>query len=115
MLLHNLIFGAFLTYIPGKEDHKDLIQAIKQNKVLPNSGITICEHIAKDVKEKLSDKPNFSEFFGKDIYLVPIPKSSLMKPGMLWVSKTLAEEFSKLGMGKVFDYLESYSQETSSL
>src|SRR3989344_7665142 len=114
MLLSNLKFGAFLTYLPKKEEYKGFIQTLKQDKVLPNSGITICERIAKEVKEKLSNNPKFSEFFGSDVYLVPVPKSSLMKPGMLWVSKRLAEEFSKLDMGKVFDCLERKIQVTKS-
>lgn len=103
MLLSKLKFGAFLTYVPREEKHKEFIHAIKQDKVLPKSGIPFSERIAKEVKAKLG---NNSEFFGKDISLVPVPKSSLMKPDTLWVSKRLAEEFAKLGMGIVFDCLE---------
>jgi len=106
MLLSNLKFGAFLTYVPRKEEHKRFIQSIKQDKVLSNLGITISERIAREVKEKMSNNPNFSDFFGSDVYLVPVPKSSLMKSDTLWVSKRLAEEFSKLGMGNILDCLE---------
>lgn len=114
MLLSSLKFGAFLTYAPKKEEHKGFIQMVKQDKVLPNSGITICERIAKEVKQKLSSNKNFSSFFGNDVSLVPVPKSSLMKPGMLWVSKRLAEEFSKLNMGNILDCLERKTQVTKS-
>lgn len=106
MLLSSLKYGAFLTYVPKKEEHKRFIQMVKQDKILPNLGITICERIAKEVKQKLSNDQNFSEFFGNDVSLVPVPKSSLMKPGTLWVPKRIAEELAKLGMGKVFDCLE---------
>ena len=88
----------YFSILFNKVESRDL-SYVRRNRL-------ISERIAKEVKEKLSNNPKFSEFFSDDIYLVPVPKSSLIKPGMLWVSKRLAEEFSKLKMGIVFDCLE---------
>jgi len=114
MLLSNLRFGAFLSYVPKKEEHKALVQALKQDKVFSDSGITICERIAKEVKEKLVINPEFSEFFGDNVFLVPAPKSSLTKPGTLCVPKRLAEEFSKIRIGTILDCLERITEVTKS-
>jgi len=66
------------------------------------------QYIARYIKENLNEEKfakKFS-FFGNDTLLIPIPKSSLMKEGTLWVPKRIAQELEKQGLGRYVDLLE---------
>ena len=103
MSLSSLKFASFLSYKPKYEGHKDLISAIKQDKIHPKRGLPVSEAVAQDVKEKIE---NFKDFFGPEVYLVPVPKSVPIKQGMLWVPERIARELEKVGLGRFFDCLE---------
>ena len=116
MLLSSLDYGAFLTYSPwGTNDisatSRNWMGYLKRDSIIrnvniPTSGfIPFSEFIAQSIKNELTNFP-FKDFFGSHIYLVPVPGSSLMKEGTLWVPKNLVDVFSKQGLGKPFICLE---------
>jgi len=75
------------------------------------------EYVATYIKKNL-DKKEFAakfRFFSNDAILIPIPKSTLMKEGTLWVPKRIALELEKQGLGRYIDLLERiYSVNRSS-
>jgi hypothetical protein len=64
----------------------------------PNPPILMSESISKEVKERITTLP-FAHFFRGNPILVPIPKSSLMKPGTLWVPQRLANALVRNELG----------------
>jgi len=69
------------------------------------------EYVATYIKKNL-DKKEFAakfRFFSNDAILIPIPKSTLMKEGTLWVPKRIALELEKQGLGRYTDLLERIS------
>ncbi len=79
--------------------------AIKADKVLQTEKILTSVHIAKIVAQKRTE-PAFSGFFGPDVTLVPVPSTSLLQTGSLWVPRRLADALLKEGLGaNVREYL----------
>ena len=112
MLLSTLEYAAYLSYTPRgtteeAERSKKIMHFIKQERLVSyqsNPAIPMSEFIAKSLKDELEKLP-FANFFGEDVSLVPIPKTSLMKEGTLWVPQRLVKAFSKFNLGKEFDCL----------
>ena len=42
----------------------------------------------------------FADYFGEDVLLVPVPKSSLMKRDTLWVPERISKALARKGLGK---------------
>lgn len=63
------------------------------------------DYVAQKVRAQLRNMP-FASFLGPDVYLVPAPRSSPLKEGMLWVPRNIVEAFSKEGLGRAFICLE---------
>lgn len=114
MLLSTLEYGAYLSYSPRGTTKKEIesrtwMQLIKnENLVTSNpdfpSPVPMSEFIAKRLSDRLNSLP-FKDFFGKYVSLVPVPKSSLMQKGTLWVPKALVQAFCEQGLGKELDCL----------
>lgn len=107
MLLHDLPFGAFLTYTPrvqseAQKGAKDRMYDLKGDRVLPGAGIPMTAWIAAAVKEAMAPI-HFGYFFGPTVTLVPVPHSSLTMPGTLWVPMNLATALQRAGLGGVVD------------
>ena len=81
--------------------------ALKNDRAVIDGTTTISmvDWVAKTVHEELTTLP-FKSFFDDAPILVPVPKSSLMKPDTLWVPDMLAKALSKQGLGKVVQLLE---------
>lgn len=114
MLLSKLEYGALLSYTPKPqtEDEKasrTLMYRLKTDsvsKIGAAEPLPFSLYIAKHIARKISALP-FSDFFGPKTTLVPVPKSSLLKQGILWVPQRLAEAFVKEGLGgKAVEYLK---------
>lgn len=72
---------------------------LKKNHALRlSSGTrTITQHLAQRL---LEEEPGFvRDFLGADVALVPIPRSSLSKPGALWPALELAQALHAVGLG----------------
>jgi predicted amidophosphoribosyltransferase len=110
MLISELEFGSFLAYCPDKntqsekiKESKNIMLFLKKDQIIEDHPMS--EIIAERVKNNLSTLP-FKEFFGKDVALIPVPKSSLMKTDSLWVSDRLASALANKGLGIHFPCLE---------
>jgi len=70
---------------------------LKNDKVT-KSGILMSEYLARALKKEIANLP-FVDFFNSKVTLVPTPKSSLLKPGTLWVPERLTASMVKNGLG----------------
>jgi len=87
-----------------EKDARNLMFLIKQEKLISNPPIAMSEYIARKIAGELAVLP-FKNFFGRDVFLVPIPKSSLMATGTLWVPHRLVQALCKFNLGSEFNCL----------
>jgi|SRR3989344_5443758 len=118
MLISELDFGSYLAYSPRGSSElakksRNILNLIKFEKNLQEPNIFMSEFVAKKMKGDISNLP-FKDFFGPDVFLVPAPKSSLMKPNSLWASEKIAKALSKEGFGICFPCLERVTAVTKS-
>jgi predicted amidophosphoribosyltransferase len=97
-------FGSLLTYSPrGISEHeqrsKTTMQRLKNDEPGSNPPILMSDFISRVVKERMTTLP-FAEFFKINPILVPIPNSSWMQVGTLWVPQRLANALIQNGLGK---------------
>jgi predicted amidophosphoribosyltransferase len=106
MLLHNLEFGALLSYTPrGDIKSKDLMLLLKRDSYVEDPPILMSQWIAKVIKQYMNTLP-FATFFQTNTVLVPTPKSSLMQRETLWVPHRIATALVEVGLGKqIIPYL----------
>jgi predicted amidophosphoribosyltransferase len=81
---------------------KDVMFAIKTDSFVEQSGqppILMSRWIAKTVQQEMSTLP-FVPLFKQDTVLVPVPSSSLMQPGTLWVPDRIASALAATGVGR---------------
>lgn len=107
-LLSQLSFAALCSYSPhgnGPQDlqSQDLTYRLKNGGIVSVSGtsIPIARWIAQRVKTGGVAAEKLNEFFSPSTLLVPVPRSSLMKKGMLWVPMQMVEALSEVGLGRV--------------
>lgn len=103
MDISEIEFGALLSYsVRGTskkdEESKSAMRNLKQDNIL-NSGILTSEYVAQSMKKNIERYP-FVDFFNSNTILVPIPRSSLPLPGMLWVPERITTALVKNGLGK---------------
>jgi hypothetical protein len=104
MDLSQLEFGALLTYAPRGDSpeirhSKDVMFALKMDRLVGDPPIPMSEWTAKAIQRKMTELP-FASFFQPNTILVPTPKSSLMKPNTLWVPERIAAALVGRGIGK---------------
>jgi len=111
MLLSELKFGSYLTYTPRPNSDegkyaKNYVNSIKMEIGIPTDPpLFMSDRVAKNIKAGIDETP-LKDFFGRDVALVPVPKSSLMQLNSLWVPLKLATAFSKEGFGTCYPCLE---------
>ncbi len=103
MNISEIEFGSLLTYAPrGTSKEANLARTVmtflKNDKVM-NSGILTSEYMAQIIKKEINRFP-FENYFNSNTILIPAPKSSLLKPGTLWVPERLTTALIKNGFGK---------------
>ncbi|MGC8773478.1 MAG: phosphoribosyltransferase [Conexivisphaera sp.] len=102
-------FGSLLAYSPRLKDDPshELMIYLKNNLPLKDGSETACA-TAHLLRQKIGrESVPFSDFFlGHEAVLIPVPKSSLMKPGDLWVPLEIAGCMEKEGLGRVQVALE---------
>ena len=108
MRLTELEFGSFLTYTPrGTSDRaknaRDFMLVLKQEGFVedPTNGKTkiMSNWVAEKIQRDLQTLP-FRHFFQDNPLLVPIPKSSLMQSGSLWVPQRISVALLEVGLGR---------------
>jgi predicted amidophosphoribosyltransferase len=87
---------------PAMQDANDVMLAIKGDTFAGNPPMLMSERIAKAIQENMKGLP-FAYFFHPDTVLVPVPKSSLMQAGSLWVPLRIATALAKRGVGSQVD------------
>lgn len=102
MLLSEVGFGSFLSYTPrpfteaGRQS-KNVMWSLKANQLLGNPPISVAERIAQRLAEQREALP-FRHFFDGTAIAIPVPKSSLAKPGSLWVPLMLCNALKAAGL-----------------
>ena len=108
-----LVFASLLSYTPHPEtpdQHttKGVMLALKQGRRYRNPPISISQLVALRTLERVQ-AGEFSGFFGTDVTAVPVPSSSLKKPGSLWIPHDLAVALQEVGLvGEVLELVERH-------
>lgn len=106
VLVSRLIYGSYFAYTPRPTTYeqqlsKDLMYKIKNEKPYGNPPEFFSEYFAKVITQE-----QFPDFFGEDVSLVPVPKSSLMQEDSLWVPDRIAKALANNGRGTYFNCLQ---------
>ena len=101
-MIENLTCAAFFAYTPrpNSDDAKharESMLALKRDKARTN-GTYQSTYLTRLMSQQL-EKHNF-EFFQSKPVLVPVPKSSPIRPGDLWVPQRIADSMVKEGLGR---------------
>ncbi len=105
MRITSLEFGSLLSYTPrGASDEmeqaRDVMLAIKRDGFIDEQPpIPMSQWIARTVQQNRLKLP-FASFFQPSTVLVPVPRSSLMRPGTLWGPERIATALAKNGIGR---------------
>lgn len=91
---------------------KGFVIALKNDKMLwskgDNEAVSAAELVARLVRDGLEELP-FRDFFSGGAALIPVPRSSLLKKGELWVPGNIATAMERLGLGRRLDLLRRVS------
>ena len=107
MRLTKLEYGSLLSYTPRGNSNKiqharDFMLALKNERFVedPQTGnpVLMSEWIAKTIQRNITTLP-FASFLKPNTILIPTPKSSLTRPGTLWVPERIALALTKMGFG----------------
>lgn len=106
--LNRIEFGSFLAYTPkffnqGSELAYELMKNVKRFTMLSN-GTSIVDRIINLMAGELANLP-FKHFFRDDAFLVPVPKSQLMRRGTLWVPREICIALQRHRLGKMYELL----------
>lgn len=110
----NIEFGSLYTYCPRNNNgtkseeikkSKNIMIHLKNEYSVGNTSKFMSEYVSEKIKNNIETLP-FKNFFGKNVDLVPVPKSSLMKKGSLWVPEKIAKALAKQGLGNLYPCLE---------
>lgn len=103
MNISEVEFGSLLTYAPRGSSEKakgaKTTMTNLKNDIVLNSGILTSEYIVQVIKKEIKTFP-FADYFNSKTILVPTPKSSLRKPGTLWVPQRITDAMINNGLGK---------------
>lgn len=96
-----LDFVSLLKYSPHGSTNisvasRQIAYAIKGDRHYGN--VRAISRAALRIKENLEEFPFLAECFGKDVTLIPMPRSSPLKPGTLWPNMRICEAIQKEGL-----------------
>jgi len=107
-MLFVLEFGSLLSYCPRSTSQegelaKKVMRAIKNEGVIRSQlgDLFAPKFVAKVLKIKIYKKGIFTDFFGEDTVLVPVPRSSPIRKDSLWPSLQIAKAIEHEGLGTV--------------
>lgn len=91
MQISEIEYASHLSYAPHPQQtsksqsySKQVTIMLKNDAVWPKSNLTASEYIIRQMAQEI-DKLPIADFFKNKPILVPVPRSSLMKPWSLWV------------------------------
>lgn len=107
--LSELQFGSLLSYSPNGGTPKDLhsqgvMTLLKTDSFLQPPPTLMSQWVAQQVRQNINSLP-FANLFQPTSVLVPVPSSSLMRAGTLWVPQRLASALAGHGLGQVVSCL----------
>lgn len=95
--------ASYLSYTPrpksdAERESKEAMRRVKSDSVWPGSDLKTTSYIARSVAESAAG--GFASIFmGGNATIVPVPKSSLISKGDLWVPYNLAVALVECGLG----------------
>jgi len=103
MLLYYLEFGSFLTYSPRGETEEILKSQritynLKADKTFGSPPRTTTRYLFDILAQRIT-QTSLQGLLGPDVMLVPVPKSSLLLSGSLWVPQRIADALVEIGLG----------------
>ncbi len=112
LLSKPLEFGALLAYAPRPDEvvpalqaealrSRDLVLGLKAGHTFGDPPRTVAARIALYLRSAPSSSEILAGLLRPSATLVPIPRSTLLTRGALWVPEQLAQELAKAGFGKV--------------
>lgn len=104
MLIPRIEFGAYLTYSPklnsdSARASRTAMKALKDDEMVPEVSMLMSDYVCDLIRDSMQ-RLSFSSLFASNPILVPAPKSSLVKPGTLWVPQRLANALVRRGLGR---------------
>jgi hypothetical protein len=107
MLLPELQYGALMSYAshgdsPEIRHSKEIMLRLKNDGFVqspPTPPILMSQWVAQTIQRNRKILP-FASFFQPNAFLVPTPRSSLMREGTLWIPHRLATALVQCGLGK---------------
>ncbi|MEM2785349.1 MAG: phosphoribosyltransferase [Candidatus Nitrosotenuis sp.] len=112
MHLSKLEFFSLLSYSTrgtsdAEQGSKTWRNAVKNDQFVQiNSDSKLTSDLIADWIAKNSTVPPFNDYFKPNVILVPVPKSTLMQSGTLWVPRRVANALATRNLGKSFECLE---------
>jgi hypothetical protein len=102
MLLSEVEYAAFLSYSPrgssaAAQESRTWCRALKDESYVGQPPAAMSRFVARRLVARRLELP-FNGWFGPGVMLVPVPKSSLMGRGDLWVPGLLATAFVEVGL-----------------
>ncbi|MCJ7589516.1 MAG: phosphoribosyltransferase [Candidatus Aminicenantes bacterium] len=103
MLLSELKFASFLAYTPRpinveQEKSKSITDALKNDNMRGEPPQPTSRYLVSVLADKIAET-HFQYFFGSEVILVPMPRSTLLLKDMLWVPHRIASALIEYGLG----------------
>lgn len=103
MRITEMEYASYLSYTPrpqSKEQRssKDVTLMLKNNEMWSGTLLSTAEHIIWQMSKKVERLPLYDFFRNKPV-LVPMPPSSLQKPGSLWVPRCISSALVRHNLG----------------
>jgi hypothetical protein len=104
MLLSEIPFGSFISYSPHGSTpealtSQRLTRLLKRDQIVSDPPRLMSRVMADSLAAAISEMP-FRDFLGPDAFLVPVPPSSLLMKGGLWVPQRIAIALLGVGLGR---------------
>jgi hypothetical protein len=109
-LLRRLEFASLLAYSPrpaevsverrGEADlSHNLVLALKEGKATGDPATSVPDQIARHIQDAQPAGRKLAEYFPASATLVPVPRSTLLTAGALWVPQQLCQSLVAKGLG----------------
>lgn len=95
----DLPYGSLLNYIPKKEYEDAVLSRNVLDRVKSGNEVIIGDVF--DLITSQEEASPLKDFLTPDSLLIPVPRSSLIKPDAVWPSKIIAEEMLKKRYGSL--------------
>ena len=103
MQVTEMEYASYLSYTPRPQSQeqrssKDVTLMLKNNEMWSGTPLSTAEYIIWQMAKKVERLPLYDFFRNKPV-LVPMPSSSLQRPGSLWVPRCISSALVRNGLG----------------